>query len=193
MLIWVLGDRPISSYTCEDVSRFEDVYRKLPKDYKNFRLEGQSAKEVGEQAEKARKGLPKIADPKEREALEKRLKRLSVKTFNAKIGAFKELLVFAKLPNVTAGWHQTVDKTKNVQRSERPRRRSKVFEKLFDSSVWTGRQSDPAWSYPGKIIVRDSPSTGFLCYTPITACVSTKPRNCAVGTLSRSMAFDALT
>lgn len=156
VLIWILGDKPINSYTSDDVSDFEDVYRKLPHDYKNLRTNGQAAKEVVEEAEKMRKTLPSIRDAHQRKALEARLAPLSAKSFNAKIGALKEVLLFAGLPNITKGWHQNIKKSKNAQRKERSAPEADTVRRLFDGSVWTGRKSAHRLVEPGNVIIRDS-------------------------------------
>ncbi len=77
VLIWILGDKPLASYSSVDVSIFEDVYRRLPHDYKNLRKDKQTAMDVVVVAEAMRKSLPSIKDLKQRRRLEKRLSPLS--------------------------------------------------------------------------------------------------------------------
>lgn len=156
VLIWILGDKPLKAYTATDVSNFEDTYRKLPHDYKNLRKAGQSAADVVKAAEQARKGLAPVKDPKARKTMEARLKPLSAKTFNAKIGALKEVLTFAGLPNITKGYHQAIKKSKKVQRGERPAPELDAVRQLFDSPIWIGRLSGHRLVAPGTVIIRDS-------------------------------------
>ena len=154
-LAWIMGDKPVDSFTDADMKRFEKIFLKLPQDYKNFRTAGASPEDVIAAAAKLAETLVNLKDEKARLILQDRLKLTSPKTFNKHLSNFKGFLTEHKLPDITIGYHIWIDKSKRARRAERKPPIVENVEKLFQTPYWTGRRSAYHVTFPGDIIIRD--------------------------------------
>lgn len=142
MLLSVCPDKPATSYTRADLTRFQDVLGDLPALWdKAVRWKGKAIEEIAREA-----------------ASDRTIPKLAVKTIKRHFGALGGLFEFVKGRNdgfENPAHRRKFGRTKSAA-TQRDQWTTEQLTLLFRSPVWVGAKSEWVRSQRGDVVIRDA-------------------------------------